>query len=499
MLNAGKRFVKKILIRAVHDRNERERKRLLQTNGIAPAAWGATIGDAGQLIIGGADVEKLANDYGTPLHVVNHSRLLDDYERFNASFKSLYPKTAVGYSYKTNPLPGVLKILHSAGALAEVISQFELWLALELGVPPERIIFNGPGKTRDAIELAVHHGIGMVNVDGFAEIDEIAHAARIAQRKQNVGVRVITSVGWSSQFGLAIASGSAMEAFRTMRKHSHLIPTGLHFHLGTGIRDVPIYLQAVRETLEFAQALLIELGIHITQLDLGGGFGVPTVRPFTEWDTRLTLNSRPAGPVDVAAAARPADYAQGIIELITKYYPADADTSPTVIFEPGRAITSSSQSLVLRVLAVKDDPTGVRNVILDGGKNIAMPLGWEVHELLAVNGAADARVSTYNFYGPLCHPGDLHFRSKTFRTLKAGDLVAIMDAGAYFIPNQMNFSHPRPAVVMVDSGCTTVLRQRESFEDVIRLDQLGRPSGGLEGRDSRQWGTESAHFRADRV
>ena len=196
----------------------------------------------------------------------------------------------------------------------------------------------------------------MINVDGFAEIDEIAHAARIAQRKQNVGVRVITSVGWSSQFGLAIASGSAMEAFRTMRKHSHLIPTGLHFHLGTGIRDVAIYLQAVRETLEFAQALRTELGIHITQLDLGGGFGVPTVRPFTEWDTRLTLNSRPAGPVDVAAAARPADYAQGIIELITKYYPADADTSPTVIFEPGRAITSSSQSLVLRVLAVKDDP-----------------------------------------------------------------------------------------------------------------------------------------------
>ena len=168
MLSAGKRFVKKILIRAVHARNERERKRLQQTNGIAPAAWGATIGDAGNLIIGGVDVADLADDYGTPLHVVNHSRLLADYERFERSFKSLYPKTAIGYSYKTNPLPGVIKVLHGAGALAEVISHFELWLALELGVPPERIIFNGPGKTRDAIELAVHHGIGMINVDGFA-------------------------------------------------------------------------------------------------------------------------------------------------------------------------------------------------------------------------------------------------------------------------------------------------------------------------------------------
>ena len=114
----------------------------------------------------------------------------------------------------------------------------------------------------------------------------------------------------------------------------------------------------------------------------------------------------------------------------------------------------------------------MRNVILDGGKNIAMPLGYEVHELLAVTGAADARDACYNFYGPLCHPGDLHFQSKTFRTLKAGDLVAIMDAGAYFIPNQMNFSHPRPPVVMVRNGQTSLLRQRESFDDIVRLDQL---------------------------
>ena len=156
-------------------------------------------------------------------------------------------------------------MLHDAGALAEVISHFELWLAIELGVPAQRIIFNGPGKTRDAIEMAVHHGIGMINIDGLSEIDEIAQAARSAQRKQNVGVRVITSVGWSSQFGLSIASGSAMEAFRRIRQHEYLVPAGLHFHLGTGIRDVGIYLQAVREMLDFAQAVRSELGVEITR------------------------------------------------------------------------------------------------------------------------------------------------------------------------------------------------------------------------------------------
>ncbi len=468
MLSTPRRVVKKILVHAVHARNERERRRMQQNDGIAPAAWDATVNDAGNLVIDGVDIAHLADEYGTPLHVVSRSRLLADYRRFETSFSSLYPNTAIGYSYKTNPLPGVIKVLHEAGALAEVISHFELWLALELGVPPERIIFNGPGKTRDAIELAVKRGIRIINIDGFSEIDEIARAANSAQRRQDVGVRVITSVGWSAQFGLSITSGAAMEAFRRIRRNDSLVPAGLHFHLGTGIRDAAIYLQAVQETLGFAQALRAELGIEITQLDLGGGFGVPTVRPFTEWDTRLTLNGRPAGPVDVAIAARPADYARGIVALLKEYYPPDKASSPTVVFEPGRAITASAQCLILRVLAIKDE----RSVILDGGKNIALPLGYEVHELLAVNGAADARTSTYNFYGPLCHPGDLHFQSKAFRNLKPGDLVAIMDAGAYFIPNQMNFSHPRPAVVMVDAGRVTTLRRRESFDDVVKLDRL---------------------------
>ncbi|MGH6610991.1 MAG: hypothetical protein ACRECQ_12125, partial [Burkholderiaceae bacterium] len=145
-------MAKKFLIARVHSRNEQQRSRLQQVDGIAPAAWDASVGDTGNLVIGGVDLAALAQQYGTPLHVVNQARLLADYERFERSFRSLYPNVAIGYSYKTNPLPGVLKVLHDAGALAEVISHFELWLAIQLGVPAERIIFNGPGKTCDAIE-----------------------------------------------------------------------------------------------------------------------------------------------------------------------------------------------------------------------------------------------------------------------------------------------------------------------------------------------------------
>ncbi len=111
-------------------------------------------------------------------------------------------------------------------------------------------------------------------------------------------------------------------------------------------------------------------------------------------------------------------------------------------------------------------------VILDGGKNIAMPTGYEVHELLPVNGATDAVRDNIDFFGPLCHPGDQLFVAKRFRRLAPGDLVAVMDAGAYFVPNQMNFSHTRPGAVMISEGRPHVLRDRESFGDIVRLDRL---------------------------
>jgi diaminopimelate decarboxylase len=217
--------------------------------------------------------------------------------------------------------------------------------------------------------------------------------------------------------------------------------------------------------------LKTQLDIDITQLDLGGGFGVPTVRPMSIWDHRLTANGMPPGPVDSAAAARPGDFAHGIVSLIRSFFPDEK--LPTLVFEPGRALTSSAQCLVLKVLAVKRSAQGRPKVILDGGKNIAMPTGYEVHELLPVQGAMDAADTNVDFFGPLCHPGDSLFTAKRFRDVRPDDLVAIMDAGAYFIPNQMNFSNPRPCAVMVDNDRVQVVRERESFADVIRLDALG--------------------------
>lgn len=467
-------WVKQRILRHVAARNEERRRALQQERGIPPEAWGATVSADGQLTLGGCRVGDLVRDFGTPLYVVDEQRLRRDTKGFLAAFERHYPKVELGYSYKTNPLPGAIRIIHDCGALAEVISHFELDLALKLGVPPDQIIFNGPAKTAAALDMAVRRGVRLINIDGLDEIELLAAATTRHGKRQAVGVRVVTSVGWQAQFGLRLRTGDVRKAFDRIRQLPQLVPMGLHVHLGTGIKDIPTYLQAIREMLEFARHLRTETGIRISYFDFGGGYGVPTVQPFDEWDSRLFQNNLPLGPVDLNANPAIEDYARPIAELVRSFH--DGLELPTIAFEPGRAVSSSAQSLLLEVLTLKHDSEGPTRVILNGGKNYAMPTEYEYHELLPASRMNDPLAEPLNFYGPLCHPGDLLFVQKPFPRISAGDLVAIMDAGAYFVPNQMNFSNPRPAAVRVGAGRATLIRAPESFDDVVRLDAKCDPA-----------------------
>jgi len=473
MLNP-RSWLKQRILRRVAARNDALRRALGQTRGLPPESWGAAVSTRGHLEIGGCDVVELARRFGTPLYVVDERKLRHDYHAFIDGFRQFLPKVEVGYSYKTNPLPEVIRVLHDCGALAEAISHFELWLALRLGVAPANIILNGPAKSPAMIELAIQRRVKLINIDGMEEIEAVAAAAARHGVRQAVGVRVVTSVGWQAQFGMRLRSGEAWQAFERILQLPQLIPTGLHVHLGTGIKDVRTYLQAIREMLEFARQLKADKGVRLEYFDFGGGFGVPTVRPLGIWDERLTLNNLPPAPVDTRAAPTIAEYARRISDLMREFY-AEGDL-PTVAFEPGRAITSSAQSLALGVLAVKRESDGMTRAILDGGKNCTLPTGYEYHELLPSSRMLEPLVGPVTFYGPLCHPGDVLFVQKPSPRLAAGDVVSVMDAGAYFVPNQMNFSNPRPAAVMVKDGSATLIRRRESFDDIVRLDPGPRAS-----------------------
>ena len=436
-----------------------------------PALWGLETDGAGRLAWDGCPLEAIGRQFGTPLHVVSRSRLEANYRAFRDAFASRYPRVEIAYSYKTNPLPGVIRALHACGAAAEVISHFELWLALALGVAPARIIFNGPAKTPAALDLAVRHGIKLINIDGAAEIGQIEERAAHYGRTQRVGVRIVTSVGWSSQFGFSIADDAALEAFRRIQACRHLEPCGLHLHLGSGLHDAGIYFQSSREAVAFALRLRAELGVAIEHLDLGGGFNVPTVRQLSGRDQKFLEHGFPVRPPRAGETPPPAAFAAGIVSLLEELLPR-GDGWPELILEPGRALTSAAQCLLLSVLALKPGDRHERYAIVDGGKNLTVPLGYEYHELFAagrMNGSPPAR---YTVFGPLCHPHDIVARHRDLPSLEVGDVLAVMDAGAYFIPNQMNFSNPRAAAVMITGGVPQVIRGRETFEDVVRLDGM---------------------------
>jgi diaminopimelate decarboxylase len=468
MLQAAKNSIKRLVINGLR-RQDAARRANLPFGGLPPPMWGYEVDGAGCLCVQGLTAASLASEFGTPLYVVNLPWLRKTHDEFLNPFRMHLPRAQLATSYKTNPLPAVLSALHACGTYAEVISEFELWLAGRLGLTGERIIVNGPGKTRSMLARAVAVGAKVINIDGPGEVDLISAEARRLGRKQAVGVRVVTSVGWSSQFGMSIANGDAMRAFIRISEDPSLLPIGVHLHLGTGLKSIATYVQAIREVLDFGALLRDRLGIELSIYDLGGGFAVPTVRSNDDWDRRMVALGYPVREALPDDCPTPSEYAARIAPLFAQSLQGRA--SPEVVLEPGRAITSGAQSLLLSVIAVKPS-TAARRLILDGGKNITLPLEWEAHKIFPTSRLMAAFDTRTDLYGPLCHPADILARHLMLPRLDPADVVAIMDAGAYFVPNQMNFSNPRPAVVTVESARARLVRGRESFDDIVRLDQF---------------------------
>ena len=393
MIEAFKTAVKRGVITYLRKRDAARRAVLPgDFNGLPPALWGWEATAAGRLRVEGVDAVDLAERFGTPLHVINSPWLRKTHDDFLKPFHGVQPHVRLATSYKTNPLPAVLAALHELGTYAEVISEFELWLAARLGLGGERIVVNGPGKTRGMIARAVGLGVRVINIDGPGEIDTIATEAQSVGKPQPVERsrhhidRLVVTVRDPDPSARRSRPSSGFGG----KPVAGLIPSGVHLHIGTGLKSVTSYLQAIREVLEFASALASRLGIELTTFDLGGGFGVPTVRGTDDWDDRMVAMGFPAREAFPPDCPSPADYAPKLAALFAALLP-NRGTQAEIILEPGRAITSAAQTLLLSCVARKDSAAG-RKLILDGGKNITMPLG-RTHDDLDVVVAEDRRSS----------------------------------------------------------------------------------------------------------
>lgn len=430
---------------------------------------------AGEWCSSGVQLTQLAERWGSPLHVVDAARLRENARRFSSGGSPEIPACEVFYSYKTNPVPGVLRELHRIGIGAEVISHYELWLALELGVAPSKIIYNGPAKSPASIRLAMEREIALLNLNHREEIDVVAQIAADLGRRARVGLRV-SITGWAGQFGTPAEHGQALDAFARALGSPHLDVVGLHVHRGGMMRTVADAEQLVDGVLAFTDELHRKLGLNLQVLDLGGSIASASVRGLAERELRFnrTLLRELEAP-DPAAALRGDAYSRLVAERVASHFRSAGRAAPRVFLEPGRALSSDAQILLTRVLGLKtqDETTFA---ILDAGINLAESCRAEYHQFLPLHRDSSRPTRIYTLVGPICTPGDTLRWAVRLPELRVGDTLAIMDAGAYFVPFSTSFSFPRPGIVMIEDGSVTPLRRAETFDDLLRLDVGAVPS-----------------------
>jgi len=400
------------------------------------------------------DLAMLADEVGTPFYCYSTATL----ERHYRVFASALPKdTLIAFSVKANGNLAVLKTLGLLGAGADVVSGGELKKALAAGIPANRIVFSGVGKTKSEMQLGLEAGIHQFNVESEPELEALSEVALAMNKRAPVTIRVnpdvdakthakITTGTSETKFG--IPWSRAREAYALAARLGGIEVVGVDVHIGSQVTDLAPFVEAFRRVAELVKQLRAD-GHTIARADLGGGLGVPYLKD----------NSPPPDPAEYGAlAAR-----------------LKAELDVELIVEPGRLIAANAGVMVSRVLYVKQGEAKTF-LILDAGMNdLLRPALYDAyHEIVSVTEPAAAHPRhRYDVVGPVCETTDLFARDRDLPELKAGDLVAFLTAGAYgaVMSSAYNARPPAPEV-LVRGGQWSVVRPRIADDALIAADRI---------------------------
>ena len=410
--------------------------------------------------IDGVATEDLVATYGSPLFVFSERTLKERYHDLHNAFALRYPRVRLAWSYKTNYLGAVCRTFHGEGAWAEVVSEFEYDKAIQLGVPPEQIHFNGPQKSESALRKALPGG-SIIHIDHFDELALAEKVARDTGVRPGVAIRVNlatdTIPAWS-RFGFNLESGQARDAVARVIAGDTLDLIGLHTHLGTFILDPSAYQQAAFKLAHFANEIRRAFGVTLSFIDMGGGFA----------SHNTLIGQYLPGDQATPPFAR---YAEAILAGLGELAYAPREM-PTLVLETGRALVDDAGHLIATVIANKRLPDGRRAVVLDAGVNVLFTAFWYKHDVIPAQEARGIAEPTV-MYGPLCMNIDVMRDTLQFPPLKVGDRVVFRSVGAYNVTQWMQFITYRPPVVMVGAGGKhAVIRRAEDLEAVVSLEQM---------------------------
>jgi diaminopimelate decarboxylase len=398
-------------------------------------------------------IPAIAEAVGTPFYCYSSTLIADRYRAFAAALADLEP--TICYALKANGNQAVVRTLADLGAGADVVSEGELLRAIAAGVPPTRIVFSGVGKTKAEIRTALEHGIWQLNAESLPELDALSEVATATGRTAQIVLRVnpdvdakthakISTGKKENKFG--IDWDHVRDAYARAASLPGVEPLGLAVHIGSQLNDLAPFRAAFAKVAEMVAALRAD-GHVVSRLDLGGGLGV---------------SYRGDTPPDLAG------YAQLVRETV-------GGLGCHLAFEPGRWMVADAGVLVARTIYVKDGTTR-RFLILDAAMNdLIRPALYEAyHEIRPVRQAsADAPTAPVDVVGPVCESGDTFAVGRPMPPVNAGDLVALMNAGAYGAVMASTYNaRPLVAEVMVRGDRFAVVRPRQTLSELIAADRL---------------------------
>lgn len=414
----------------------------------------------------GVPLSRITAEAGTPFYVYSAARLRENYRRLGAAFAPVHPR--ICYSVKANSNLAILRLLSDEGAGFDIVSGGELYRALTAGIDPALIVFAGVGKTRSELEFGVQSGVGWFNVESAGEAGRLNEVAGAEGETVNVALRLrpgvetgthrhIATGGAASKFGMSLAEGIAL--IRRAADFPHLRMAGVHIHIGSQLADPGPTLAALEVALDFMSANILGPPLGRPRgsplLNIGGGFPVS----YRDDESILSIEDF-AAPI----VSRLVPLAEGGHRAVVPMGPP-----LQFVLEPGRYLAADAGALVLTVQYVKEVEGG-RMAVVDGGMNALLrPALYDAyHRVLPLVEAQTHGSALTSIVGPICESADVLGRDRTLPPLAPGDILAVMDAGAYGFSMASNYnSHPRPAEVLVEGDAFRVIRRHETYADLV--------------------------------
>jgi diaminopimelate decarboxylase len=408
----------------------------------------------GELHCEGVAIRTIAQRTGTPFYCYSSNTLANHFRAFDRAFASV--PHLICFAVKSNPASAVLRLLGREGSGADIVSGGELFRALRAGIDPKKIVYAGVGKRRDEIEYALKMNILMFNVESGEELLAIDRAAKDMHTKARIALRVnpdidprthayISTGLKENKFGIPIEH--ALEYYQAARSLTNVEIVGIHQHIGSQITEIQPFVDALTKVIGFVKELKAA-GIGIRYINMGGGLGI------------TYKDETPPLPKDVAAAVQP----------LLK------ECDCTIVMEPGRAIVGNAGILVTSVLYHKE--AGEKKfMIVDAGMNdLIRPSLYEAyHDIRPVVQQEHAQNIVADVVGPICESGDFLAKDRELPAVKSGELLAVMGAGAYGFSMSSNYnSRPRVPEVLVRGNDYYVVRERETYNDLVKGEKVPR-------------------------